>query len=109
MTRKYEYVKSPSEVEEIGRLLGDNFYICYVPRNYKEHSYPAFLELIEAEDAHEHNHYVWNNEVTKDEFIRRRRHELINEYIAIEREMDRLKRRVSDMQDEEDSLVNMFD
>lgn len=109
--RKYEYVKSPPEVEDVGnKLCNDNSsYIFYVPRDYKEHSYPAFLELIEAEDAHEHNHYVWNNKLTKDEFVNQRKRELINEYIITEREIDRLMRRMSDIQDEEDYLVNIFD
>lgn len=109
MARKYEYVKSPSEVEEVGRLLDDNFYIYYVPRNYKEHSYPAFLELIEAEDAHEHDYYVWNNELTKDEFVNQRKRELFNESTIIEREIDHLMRRMSDIQDEENYLVNIFE
>ena len=109
MARKYEYVKSPSAVEEAGNILGNDSYIYYIPRDYKEHTYPAFLELIEAEDAHEHDHYVWNNKLTKKEFIYQRRQEILNEFCATEREIDRLMQHLSDLQDEEDSLVNIFE
>ncbi len=109
MVRKYEYVKSPVDAEEIGQQFDSFIFAYYIPRDYKEHTYPAFLELIEAEDAHEHDHYVWNNKLTKKEFIYQRRQEILNEFCATEREIDRLMQRLSDLQDEDDNLANLFD
>lgn len=60
MSRKYRIVHNAEELEQVGRAYGGwMWFEHYIPRNYKEHEYPAFIEWEEPWDAHEHGYWSW--------------------------------------------------
>ena len=55
MYRKYRIVNNTEELEQAGRAYGGwMWFEHYIPRDYKEHEYPAFIEWEDPWDAHEH-------------------------------------------------------
>ena len=75
----------------------------YIPRDYKEHEYPAFIEWEDPWDAHEHGHWSWLP-VTMKKYAELRLAEIKETREAIQIEIEEDYRRLSDLQDEEDEL-----
>ena len=60
MSRKYRIVHNIEEIEQTGREYGGWIWFeHYIPRDYKEHEYPAFIEWEEPWDGHEHGYWSW--------------------------------------------------
>jgi len=67
MPRKYRQVHSVEEIEEVGKLYSYLWFEHFLPRDYKEHEYPAFIEWEEPWDGHEHGYWSWLP-VTKEKY-----------------------------------------
>ena len=60
MSRKYRIVHNVEEIEQVGKAYGGwMWFEHYIPRDYKEHEYPAFIEWEDPWDAHEHGYWSW--------------------------------------------------
>ena len=104
MSRKYRIVHNAEELAEVGRAYGGwMWFEHYIPRDYKEHEYPAFIEWEDPWDAHEHGHWSWLP-VTMKKYAELRLAEIEETREAIQTEIEEDYRRLSDLQDEEDEL-----
>ena len=103
MSRKYRIVHSIKEIEEVGKLYSYQWFYCFIPHDYKEHKYPAFIEWEEPCDGYEHGHWSWLP-ITMKKYAELRLAEIKKTREAIQAEIERDYRILSDLQDEEDEF-----
>ena len=104
MSRKYRVVRNIEEIERVGRLYGGwMWFEHFLPRDYKEHEYPAFIEWEEPWDAHEHGHWSWLP-VSAKEYARLRITEIQETREEIEAEIQEDKQKLEYLRIEEDEL-----
>lgn len=107
MARNYMVVNDADSVERLGKFYSWRWYECFIPRDYREHEYPAFLEWNEPWDAHEHGYWSWTN-ITMEEYVQYRTKEINETKAELEVEIQEKKNLIELLEREEKELKEMI-